>query len=99
VKTFGWKHNVVTKIVDGDIVLDVVTNCLPTHKAEVVALGGKIKSKSLHSRHPEYLPSVLVLRVMFPTNFRRTFLFMGEFGICLPCQLTFKMNRTGTLSS
>jgi len=73
VKTYGWKHDVVTKIVDGDIVLDVVTNCLPTCKAEVVALGGKIKSSSLHSRHPVYFPPVLVLRVMFPTNFRITF--------------------------
>jgi hypothetical protein len=69
VKSFGWKHDVVTKIVDGDIVLGVVTNCLPTCKAEVVTLGGKIKSSSLHSSHPVHFPPVLVLRVvMFPTT-------------------------------
>jgi hypothetical protein len=51
VKTDGRKQDVVTKIVERYIILDVVTNCLPC-KAEVVALGGKIKSSSLHSSHP-----------------------------------------------
>ena len=32
------ENDVVTDVVDGDIVLDVVTNCLPCCKAEVVAL-------------------------------------------------------------
>ncbi len=41
------ENYVVAKIVEADIVLGVVTNCLPC-KSEVVALGGKIESSSIN---------------------------------------------------
>jgi hypothetical protein len=59
VKTVWWKNDVVTKVVDGDIVLDVITNCLPC-KAEVVALGGKIKSSFMN--HIQWLLVGVVTR-------------------------------------
>jgi len=49
VKTFRRKQDVFTKIVERYIILDVVTNCITFCEAEVVAVGGKIKSSSLHT--------------------------------------------------